>query len=999
MEKNRNQAGVFHVRKCAALLAAAILLAGVPGEAVYALHVEKHAAAEADPDTGAGAEWPVTEEALPDAFFESKASEKECVITLDAGEEGFFADEEGNLFRTWTVTGEKGEAAAVFAERLPVPSPDGDTAFAGWSLESGGIPLDPSWLLEGDCTLYALWDSAGEQDPGETVEEDGAGDPGERSEEFAVDLPESSVEGGEEPAEDLPESSVEGDGEPAEDLPESSVEGSGEPEEYLPESSVEGGAEPEKGDILENSAESTGEPAEYLPESSVEGSGEPAVDLPESSVEGIGEPAEYLPESSWESGGEPEEENLPESIGLPAEEPMEEQEPMDGRGGSAEEYLNGSSEPANGPVEDSEEGSPADIDGDAEEPAALDGEEPGTRDEMESGFRETEGSAYKDGEETASRKEEEPVLQDEEESEAVGAAGSAAAASGQKTGQETGSQNSQKTSRSDSNAAQPTGIAAQSTGSTARSTNLIVPAAGRLKMRFFSRTSLQKAKAALTRTAYVYNGRAKKPAVRVVYAGKTLRQGTDYSIRYSRNVKAGRAIVKIVGKGKYKGTLTRYFTIRKAARKLTLKASAAKVSAGGTMTVKAGGAKETSKYTYTSSNTAVAKVSSSGKVTAKTVGTVKITAAVPATANYRAGRKTVTIKVVPGATKKLTAKNQTKGFLLSWKKVQGANGYILYRNGKKIKTITKGSTLSYRDTAANTIGRKYTYKIVAKAATGTSTLSRSVSVIRRKTQTPAPASTSLEGFRVCLEAGHAASTLRAMKKGELAVIDMDGVSSSVISAAKKRGVRIYGYVNAGALEKQRRYYSKFEHLRIARYHGWDGEYWVDPTDSKWIDHLVEEAQKQKDAGATGVFLDNTDIYYMVLTGFDKEHGDLMRTPPSAARVYNALSKTVKTIRNSVGIVVMPNGGDIFVRKFEKENPGIIQAVIQEAVLYEDFERQPDSETGYLTNYLDWCKKRGMRTRGIEYTTSSSAMDQCRKYYKKHGWTNLYISEHTNLIGD
>ena len=133
---------------------------------------------------------------------------------------------------------------------------------------------------------------------------------------------------------------------------------------------------------------------------------------------------------------------------------------------------------------------------------------------------------------------------------------------------------------------------------------------------------------------------------------------------------------------------------------------------------------------YKSSNTAVATVNSSGVVTAKKVGTVTITAASASTSNYNAASKTLTIKVVPAATASLTASNLATGIKLSWKAVTGSNGYKLYRNSTLVKTITSGSTVTFTDTKANTNGTKYVYKVVAKASTGDSTLSKSRTVYR-----------------------------------------------------------------------------------------------------------------------------------------------------------------------------------------------------------------------------------------------------------------------------
>ena len=101
-----------------------------------------------------------------------------------------------------------------------------------------------------------------------------------------------------------------------------------------------------------------------------------------------------------------------------------------------------------------------------------------------------------------------------------------------------------------------------------------------------------------------------------------------------------------------------------------------------------------------------------------------------ATSNYKAASKTVTVKVVPAATTSLTAANLATGIKLTWKKVTGANGYKVYRGSTLIKTIASGSTVAFTDTKANTNGTKYVYKLVAKASTGDSTLSKTRGIYR-----------------------------------------------------------------------------------------------------------------------------------------------------------------------------------------------------------------------------------------------------------------------------
>lgn len=249
-------------------------------------------------------------------------------------------------------------------------------------------------------------------------------------------------------------------------------------------------------------------------------------------------------------------------------------------------------------------------------------------------------------------------------------------------------------------------------------------------------------------------------------------------------------------------------------------------------------------------------------------------------------------------------------------------------------------------------------------------------------------------LRYCLEESKVLRTLSASHKKDLAVIDTDGISTAAIKAACARGVWVYGYINAGSLERERSYYSRYKHLRIAKYDGWDGEYWIDVTDDAWKAHLVDLAKTIKKTGAIGVYLDNTDIYYMA-RGFHNP----TKKPPSQEAVYHALEDIVDTIQTDIGLIVMPNGGDNFVRRFITEHPGIIQTINQEGLFYEDFRKQSKEETEYRKSYMKWAAKhiKG-KVRGIEYCKKPSEIAYVKAYYAAHGW-DVYISKHKNLEGD
>ena len=77
--------------------------------------------------------------------------------------------------------------------------------------------------------------------------------------------------------------------------------------------------------------------------------------------------------------------------------------------------------------------------------------------------------------------------------------------------------------------------------------------------------SIQNATITLSKTYYIYDGKAKKPSVTVKYGGTKLKKGTDYTVSYSNNIGSKNstttAIVTIKGKGKYTGKVNKTFTI------------------------------------------------------------------------------------------------------------------------------------------------------------------------------------------------------------------------------------------------------------------------------------------------------------------------------------------------------------------------------------------------------------------------------------------------------
>ncbi len=76
-----------------------------------------------------------------------------------------------------------------------------------------------------------------------------------------------------------------------------------------------------------------------------------------------------------------------------------------------------------------------------------------------------------------------------------------------------------------------------------------------------SAVSISSATVSLPKTSYTYTGSAIKPTPTVKVGSTTLTPGTDYTVSYKDNTNAGTATVTITGKGNYKDSALKTFTI------------------------------------------------------------------------------------------------------------------------------------------------------------------------------------------------------------------------------------------------------------------------------------------------------------------------------------------------------------------------------------------------------------------------------------------------------
>lgn len=210
---------------------------------------------------------------------------------------------------------------------------------------------------------------------------------------------------------------------------------------------------------------------------------------------------------------------------------------------------------------------------------------------------------------------------------------------------------------------------------------------------------------------FIYNGSIQKPTVTVYDSIGNVISSENYDVTYSADaIEPGTYTVTLTFKGNYSGTRSIEYFIDD--NKATISAENLNVILGSKnkkLNVKATG--DYNGLSYKSSNSKVASVSADGKITAKKVGTVIITITAGATDRHDAVTKKITVKVIPRRTQITSISKAGKGKLkLVWKTVSGVDGYVIYRDGFKIKTI-KGSSISSYTNSSRRNGTRYDYEI------------------------------------------------------------------------------------------------------------------------------------------------------------------------------------------------------------------------------------------------------------------------------------------------
>lgn len=223
----------------------------------------------------------------------------------------------------------------------------------------------------------------------------------------------------------------------------------------------------------------------------------------------------------------------------------------------------------------------------------------------------------------------------------------------------------------------------------------------------------------LSATNYVYDGKVKAPAVTVKdSAGKTLRNGTDYTVAYSGARKAiGKYTVNVTFKGNYTGAKQLSFTIStKAPSKVTATQSTNAIKLTWDKVSGATGYRIYYKSGSTWKVAVSATTATSHTFKNLKAGTKFVFAVRPYTISggntiwspyTECATATKTVKIA-----KITAKQTTSKVTLSWPKVAGATAYrIYYKAGDSWKIIVDSTTATSCVFTFSTAGAKCTFAV------------------------------------------------------------------------------------------------------------------------------------------------------------------------------------------------------------------------------------------------------------------------------------------------
>ena len=243
----------------------------------------------------------------------------------------------------------------------------------------------------------------------------------------------------------------------------------------------------------------------------------------------------------------------------------------------------------------------------------------------------------------------------------------------------------------------------------------------------------------------------------------------------------------------------------------------------------------------------------------------------------------------------------------------------------------------------------------------------------------------MAGYKVYLGLNGSDVSRILKAKPSIAVIDFAEFGDKQIKKLRAKGIKLISYLNVGAIEKNRPYYSKYKKFAIGTYADWD-EKWMDLSKKEWQEFLLGQAKKFKVRGAMGLYIDNLDV----IEEF-KPH-----------KLYEPARKILKTIRKETGLYLMVNGADYFVSECIRDKVIHFQAIQQEEVFTRIINigknkcgSQTATEKKRLKTYCAYVRKY-VDVYLLEYRANAANKALIAAFCKKYKM-NYYNSKTVDLI--
>ena len=225
---------------------------------------------------------------------------------------------------------------------------------------------------------------------------------------------------------------------------------------------------------------------------------------------------------------------------------------------------------------------------------------------------------------------------------------------------------------------------------------------------------------------------------------------------------------------------------------------------------------------------------------------------------------------------------------------------------------------------------------------------------------------------------------------EIVVIDAQYYPKEELDAFRSKGHKVFSYINIGSLEDFRDYYDEYKDLSLGAYEHWEEEVWVDVSQKRWQDFMLNEiAASLLEKDIDGFFVDNCDVYYV----------------HPKQEILEGLTVIMKGLK-ATGKKVIINSGDTFLDtyceqggKWDDVISGINQESVFSTILWDEgtFGTAEPEDHEYFVSYIDRYGSQGAEIYLLEYTIDEELMKEIKAFCEERGYT-YYVADSIELDG-